>query len=87
MGKAVHVRVMEVPKRAGSGCFDVRIFANGSLSCLPTSSCPKPEETCQGYHADLQSVRTRPRVWPHFSRNDRRAHSVATLSRSLARRC
>ena len=47
---------MEVPKRHGSGCFDVRIFENGSLHCLPTSSCPKPEETCHNYHSDLQAV-------------------------------
>ena len=58
-GAAAHIRVLEVPKDKGSGCFDILVAANGSHTCLPpppSSSCPKPLETCRNYtqgHSDV----------------------------------
>ena len=56
MGKPVHVRVMQIPKSAGAGCFDVRLHPNGSHECLPTSNCPNPQATCQKYSLKFTAV-------------------------------
>lgn len=55
-GETRHMRVLEVPKQKGSGCFDVLISANGSHTCLPpppSSNCPRPLETCRNYTRGL----------------------------------
>ena len=49
LGKPIHVRVMQIPKFHGSGCFDVRILTNGSHECLPTINCPNPQAVCAKY--------------------------------------
>jgi len=49
LGKPVHIRVMQIPKVLGAGCFDVRLFANGTVACLPTINCPNPMATCEKY--------------------------------------
>ena len=46
LGKPVHIRVQQIPKAKGTGCFDVLLRPNGTYRCLPTGSCPQPYETC-----------------------------------------
>ncbi len=43
------MRVMQIPKLKGNGCFDVMLHANRSAACLPTSHCPNPAEVCRAY--------------------------------------
>ncbi len=51
----VHIRVMEMPKRHGTGCFDIllnRSNAAQPFACLP-SGCPNPVATCHNYTLGL----------------------------------
>lgn len=60
-GETRHMRVLEVPKQKGSGCFDVLISPNGSHTCLPpppSSNCPHPLETCRNYTRGLGTFTT-----------------------------
>lgn len=49
LGRPVHVRVMEIPKAHGTGCFDVRLHLNGSHECLPAPNCPNALVVCAKY--------------------------------------
>jgi|EP00900_Chrysochromulina_parva_P028029 hypothetical protein len=66
LGEPVHMRVQEIPKAKGAGCFDVRLHANGSHDCLPTPNCPNPQLTCRKY--TLQFARSLPEVRAYVRR-------------------
>ena len=56
LGRPIHVRVLEIPKVHGAGCFDVRLHANDSSECLPTINCPNPQQTCARYALRFTAV-------------------------------
>ena len=56
LGYPVHMRVMQIPKAASSGCFDVRLHVNGSYECLPSATCPDPIPTCLKYGLRFHQV-------------------------------
>ena len=56
MGRPVHVRVMQIPKAHGTGCFDVRLHTNGSHECLPAPNCPDAMAVCGKYALRFAAV-------------------------------
>ena len=65
-GKPVHIRMMEIPKRHGTGCFDVLLNNNNAelhnnksnkpFTCLASATCPHAMSTCHNYTLGLAKL-------------------------------